>query len=111
MVCHEVLSLETSCPCVITVLFLVPCGFLLPFDVLRGESVRCHLVLCLAHVGVVVLVRVLVGILCPHVGPPSEVVQGTHAVLSLGYAPLDEVSIFLVLSYLGSDDFIGSPWF
>ena len=72
---------------------LVPCGFLLPFDVLRGGLVRCHLGLFLAHVRVVVLVRVLVGILCTHVGPPSEVAQGTHMVLYLGYAPLEVVSL------------------
>ena len=66
---------------------LVPCGFLLHFDMLRGALVWCHLGLCVAHIGVVVLVRVLVGILCPHVGPPSEVEQGPRLALSLGYAP------------------------
>ena len=49
---------------------LVLCGFLVPFDVLCGALVQCHMGLCVAHVGVVVLVRVMVGMLCPHVGPP-----------------------------------------
>ena len=70
MVFHEVLSLETPFPCVIPVLFLVPCGFLLRFDVLQGALVWFHLGLCVAHVGVVVLVSVLVRMLCPHVVPP-----------------------------------------
>ena len=72
---------------------LVPCGFLLTFDVLRGELVRFHLGLCVANVGLVVLVRVLVGMLCPNVGPPSEVAQGPHLALSLGYAPSEMVSL------------------
>ena len=72
---------------------LVPCGFLLPFDVLRGELVWFHLGLCVAHVGVVVLVCVLVGMLCTHVGPSSEVAQGPRLALSLGYAPLEVVSL------------------
>ena len=72
---------------------LVPWGFLLTYDVLRGALVRCHLGLCVAHVGVVVLVRVLVGMLCTHVGPPSEVAQGPCLALSLGYAPLEVVSL------------------
>ena len=71
---------------------LVTWGFLLPFDVLRGELIRCHLGLYVAHVGVVVLVHVLVGMLCLHVGPPLEVYQGPRMVLYLGYAPLEVVS-------------------
>ena len=72
---------------------LVPCGFLLPFDVLWGTLVRFHLVLCVSHFGVVVLVRVLVGMLFPHVGPPLEVPQGLSLALSIGYAPLEVVSL------------------
>ena len=49
--------------------------------------------LCVAHVGVVVLVRVLVGMICPHVGPPSEVAQGPRLAFSLGYAPSEVVSL------------------
>ena len=66
---------------------LVPWGFLLPFYVLQGASVWYHLILCVSHVGVVVLVRVLVKMLCPHVFPPSEVAQGPRLEFSLGYAP------------------------
>ena len=46
----------------------------------------------MAHVGSVVLVSILVGMLCPHVGPPSEVAQGPYLALSLGYAPLEVMS-------------------
>ena len=52
---------------------VVPWGFTLTFDVLRGALVWCHMVLCGAHVDLVVLVRVLVGMICTLVGPPSEV--------------------------------------
>ena len=45
------------------------------------------------HVGVFVWVRVLVGMLCPHVGPPSEVAQSPHVEFSLGYAPSEVVSL------------------
>ena len=72
---------------------LVPCGFLLPFDVLRGALVWCHLGLCVARVGVVFLVRVLVVMVCPHVGQPLEVAQGPRLALYLGYAPLEVVSL------------------
>ena len=71
----------------------VPCRFLMPFDMPWGALVLFHLGLCVAHIGVVVLVSFLVGILCTHVGPPSEVAQGTHMVLYLGYAPLEVVSL------------------
>ena len=47
----------------------------------------------MAHIGVVVLVRVLVGMLCNHVGPPLEVARGPHLALSLGYAPSEVVSL------------------
>ena len=46
----------------------------------------------MAHVGVVVLVRVLVGVLCTHVGPLLEVAQGLRMEFSLGYAPSEVVS-------------------
>ena len=72
---------------------LLPLGFLLTFDVLWGPLVRFHLGLGVAHVGVVVLVCVLVGMLCPHVGPPSEVSQGPRLPLSLEYAPSEVVSL------------------
>ena len=94
---------------------LVSCGFLLPFDVLWGSLVQCHLGLCVAHVGVVILVRVFFGILFPHVDPPSEVAQGTRLVLSLGYLPSELVSLVggaalvkISTSYL-SADFCLSP--
>ena len=44
------------------------------------------------RVEVIVLVRVLVVIICPLVGPPSEVAQGPRLELPLGYAPLEVVS-------------------
>ena len=69
MVCHEIFSLETSCPCGIQVLF----WYLVGFCCLLREVVWCHLGLCVAHVGVVVLVIFLIGILCPHMVPHSEV--------------------------------------
>ena len=47
----------------------------------------------MALVGVVVLVRVLVEMLCPNVGPPSEVAQGKRLVLSLGNALSESVSL------------------
>ena len=72
---------------------LVPWGFMLPFDVLRGELVWCHMGLCVEHVGVVVLVRVLVEMLLPHLGPTSEVLQGPRLAFSLGYAPSEVVSL------------------
>ena len=37
--------------------------------------------------------RVLVGILFPLVGPPSEVAQGPRLALPLGYAPSEVVSL------------------
>ena len=72
---------------------MVPWGFTLPFDVLWGALVRCNLGLCGAHVEVVVLVRVLVGMLCTFVGPPSEVAQGPRVSLFMGYAPPEVVSL------------------
>ena len=68
---------------------VVPWGFPLTFDVLQGALVWCHLGLCGAHIEVVVLVRVLVVMLCPIVGPPSEVAQGPRMELPMGYSPLE----------------------
>ena len=47
----------------------------------------------MAHVGVIILVRVLVGMLCNHVGPPSDVAQGKRLVLYLGHSSLEAVSL------------------
>ena len=76
-----------------TVALVLPWGFLLPFDVLRGALVRCHMGLCGAHVEVVVLLCVLVGMLCPLVGTPLEVAQWPRLALSLGHAPSEVVSL------------------
>ena len=50
---------------------LVTFVFLMTFDLLQGALVCCHLGLYVARFRVVVLVRVLVGILCPHTDLPS----------------------------------------
>ena len=71
---------------------LVTWGFLLPFDVLRGELIRCHLGLYVAHIEVVLLLRVLIWMLCPYVVPPLEVLHEPLMELSLGYAPSEMVS-------------------
>ena len=63
------------------------------FDMLRGVLVWCHMGLCVATVGVVVLVRVLVGLLCTHVGQPSEVDQRPFLVFYLEYIPSEVVSL------------------
>ena len=47
----------------------------------------------MAHIGVVVLVRVMVGILRPNVGPTLVVAQGLRLALSMGYAPSEVVSL------------------
>ena len=44
-------------------------------------------------VEVIILVRILVRIIFPLVGPPSEVVQGPRLEMPLGYAPSEVVSI------------------
>ena len=72
---------------------LVSWGFPLPFDVLRGELAQYHMGFYGAHVGLVVLVRVLVGMICPLVVPPSEMAQGPRLELYLGYAPSEMVSL------------------
>ena len=47
----------------------------------------------MAHVGVVVFVHVLVGMLCLHVISPPEVAQGSPLALSIWYAPSEVVSL------------------
>ena len=72
---------------------MVPCGFLLSFDVVRGALVWYHMGLCGAHVEKVFLVRILVKMLCTIFGLPSEVAQGPSLALSMGYVPSDVVSL------------------
>ena len=45
------------------------------------------------HVEVIILLRVLVIIICPLLGPLFEVEQGLFLVLPLEYAPLEVMSL------------------
>ena len=68
-------------------------GFLFLFYVLKGAWVLCHWGLCGVHVEVIILLRVLVIIICPLLGPLFEVEQGLFLVLPLEYAPLEVMSL------------------